>query len=57
MLRKRTAALAVAAALGAVTLGYVGGEYYPIQKAHAAPAATAPAAAPVAMAIIGQRDP
>ena len=39
MLRKRTAALAVAAALGAVTLGYVGGEYYPIQKAHAAPAA------------------
>jgi serine protease Do len=48
MLRKRTAALAVAAALGAVTLGYVGAEYYPIPKAHAAPAATVPAAAPVA---------
>ncbi len=46
MFRKRTTALAVAAALGAVTLGYVGAEYYPIQKAHAAPAATA--AAPVA---------
>ena len=48
MLRKRTAALAVAAALGAVTLGYAGAEYYPIQKAHAAPAATAASASPVA---------
>jgi serine protease Do len=47
MSRRKTAALAVAAALGAVTLGYVGAEYYPIQKAHAAPAATA-TAAPVA---------
>ncbi len=43
MFRKRTTALAVAAALGAVTLGYVGAEYYPIQKVHAAPAATAAA--------------
>ncbi len=48
MFRKRTAALAVAAALGAVTLGYVGAEYAPIQKAHAAPAATAATTAPVA---------
>jgi serine protease Do len=45
MFRKRTAALAVAAALGAATLGYIGAEYSPLQKAHAAPAATA---APVA---------
>ena len=43
MFRKRTTALAVAAALGAVTLGYVGAEYYPIQKVHAAPTATAAA--------------
>jgi serine protease Do len=48
MFRKRTAALAVAAALGAATLGYVGAEYFPLQKAHAAPAATAATAAPVA---------
>jgi serine protease Do len=46
--RKTTTALAVAAAFGAATLGYVGAEYYPIRTAHAAPAATAPAAAPVA---------
>ncbi len=48
MLRKRTAALAVAAALGAVTLGYAGAEYYPIRNAGAAPA-TAAAPAPVAV--------
>ena len=48
MSRKTTTALAVAAALGAVTLGYAGAEYYPIQKAHAAPAAAAVTAAPVA---------
>jgi len=49
MFRKRTAALAVAAALGAVTLGYAGAEYYPIRSAGAAPAAAAvpaPVAAP-----------
>jgi serine protease Do len=46
--RKTTTALAVAAAFGAATHGYVGAEYYPIRTAHAAPAATAPAAAPVA---------
>jgi serine protease Do len=48
MFRQRTAALAVAAALGAVTLGYAGAEYYPIRNAHAAPAATAATTAPVA---------
>ena len=48
MFRKGTTVLAVAAALGAVTLGYVGAEYYPIQRAHAAPAATVATAAPVA---------
>jgi serine protease Do len=48
MLRKRTAALAVATALGAATLGYVGAEHFPLQKAHAAPAATAATAAPLA---------
>jgi serine protease Do len=47
MFRKRTAALAVAVALGAGTIGYVGAEYFPLPKAHAAPAATA-AATPVA---------
>ena len=49
MFRKRTAALAVAAALGAATLGYVGAEYFPLQKANAAPAVTAATAAPVAV--------
>jgi serine protease Do len=48
MFRKRTAALAVAAALGAATLGYAGAEYFPIQKANAAPAAAATVAAPAA---------
>ena len=48
MSRKTITVLAVAAALGAVTLGYVGAEYYPIQKAQAAPAAAAVTAAPVA---------
>ena len=49
MFRKRTAALAVAGALGAATLGYVGAEYFPLQKANAAPAVTAATAAPVAV--------
>jgi serine protease Do len=40
-------ALAVAGALGAAALGYVGAEYFPLPQAHAAPAATA-ATAPVA---------
>ena len=48
MFKQRTAALAVAAALGAASLGYAGAEYFPIQKAHAAPAAAAPVAAPAA---------
>ena len=42
MFKQRTAALAVAAALGAATLGYAGAEYFPIQQANAAPAAAAP---------------
>jgi len=46
MLRKRTMALAVAGALGAATLGYVGHEFYPIGKLQAAPAAAAATAAP-----------
>src|SRR5262245_59175388 len=49
MFAKRTAALAVAAALGAATLGYVGAEHFPIPKASAAPAAAAPVAAPAAL--------
>jgi serine protease Do len=47
MPRTRTAALAVAGALGAAALGYVGAAYFPLPQAHAAPAATA-ATAPVA---------
>ena len=51
MFRQRTAALAVAAALGAATLGYAGAEYFPIQKANAAPAAAAAVAAPAAASL------
>jgi serine protease Do len=55
MTRKRTITLAVAGALGAATLGYVGHEYYPIGRLHAATpaetAATAPAAAPAARSL------
>ena len=41
MFSKRTATLAVAAAFGAATLGYLGAEVYPISRAQAAaPAAT-----------------
>jgi len=49
MFRKRTVALAVAGALGAATLGYVGKDF-PLTKAYAAPAATATAAAAPAAA-------
>jgi serine protease Do len=48
MFKQRTAALAVAAALGAASLGYAGAEYFPIQKANAATAAAEPVAAPAA---------
>jgi serine protease Do len=43
MFRKRSAALAVAIALGAGTLGYVGAGHFPVPSAQAAPAATAAA--------------
>ena len=51
MFSKRTATLAVAAAFGAATLGYLGAEVYPISRAQAAappqPPGNRPARSPI----------